>query len=130
MTLSLPADVEPFLTDEWAQLSGPGVYALDLRRPEDPAAAWDQHYDRRPPWWQSFVDSSHVIYVGASTNVLRRLEEHRDGRVRRASILRVCDVTDVRGVWWMDSAERAFEREHGIAMSIQNAKPESYVHCR
>jgi len=129
MTLSLPADLEPFAPD-FDAMHQPGVYALDLSRPDDPAAAWDRHYDSRPAWWPPFVDASQVVYVGASADVLSRLEDHRNGEVRRASLIRVCDVTDVRGVWWYDSAQAAFDREHGIALSIQNAQPTAFVYSR
>lgn len=129
MSLSLPADVEPFAPD-FDAMHRPGCYALDLARPDDPAAAWDQRYDTRPEWFPTFQDASEVVYVGASGDVLSRLEDHRNGEVRQAALVRVCDVTDVRGVWWMDSTQDAFDREHGIAMSIQNAKPSAYVHAR
>lgn len=130
MTLSLPEDLEPYLENGFDQCHSAGVYALDLKRPDDLAEAWDREFETRPDYWAPLTDSSEVIYVGATADVLSRLEEHRDGNVRRAALVSVCEITDIRGVWWFDAVDRAFEREHGIAMSINNAVPSAYVHAR
>jgi len=130
MTLSLPADVEVFLTDEYDQLHDPGVYALVLERPDGVAEAWDREFETRPPWFDEFQDARAVWYVGATNDCLSRLEDHRDGEVRVGVLQRVCEIESLRNVWWMPSTDKAFERESGIAVELQNHYPEVYVHCR
>lgn len=130
MSLSLPADLEPYLTDGFEQMRQPAVYVLDLERPDNLAEKWDDRFETRPEWFPEFRDSSAVIYVGATSDVLRRLEEHRDGNVRRAVLCEICDVSGIRAIHWFQSQDRAFERESGIAISIQNANPSKYIHCR
>lgn len=130
MTLALPGDVEPHLTDGFDQLHSPAVYALKLYRPPDVGAAWDREFDTRPPWFEEFRDAGEVFYVGAASDLLHRLEDHRDGEVRTAALLRVCDIAALRNVWWMPSADIAFERESGIALELQHEYPNVYVHSR
>jgi len=128
MGLSLPADLEPFAdSDEWHSAC---VYGLTLTRPEDPEAAWDQEYDVRPDWFEQFRDSAKVIYVGATADCLGRLEDHRDGEVRQAALLRICEIEHLRSVWLFDDKDRAFQRESGIAMTLANECPGYYVHQR
>lgn len=130
MTLALPGDVEPHLTDGFDQLHDPAVYALKLYRPPDVGAAWDREFDTRPPWFEEFRDAGEVFYVGAASDLLHRLEDHRDGEVRTAALLRVCDIAALHAVFWFDSADRAFERESGIALMFQRERPDAFVHQR
>lgn len=132
MTLSLPADAEPFIPagGDLSDLRGPGVYALRLSRPDDLAAAWDATFDTRPDYWESLTSAERVVYVGAAKDVLGRLEDHRDGEVRKAALLRVCEIDALRNVWWFDSADAAFERESKLAIMLQNDRPAWYVHQR
>lgn len=129
MPLELPADLEVH-ADNYDQLTDPGVYVLLLNRPDNPAAAWDREYDARPEWFVTFRDAAQVAYVGAASDVLHRLEEHRDGEVRQAVLLRICAIDRLHTVFWFDDADRAFERESGLAMTLQQERPEWYVHSR
>jgi len=129
MSLQLPADVEPHLIDgvEW---SDPGVYALKLNRPDDLAEAWDQTFDHRPDYWESLMDAHAVVYVGATKNVIGRLEDHRDGQKRLTALTSVCEIEGIRNIWWFDSATEAFDRENGLALTMQAQYPHTYVHSR
>jgi len=126
--MKLPSDVEPFLTDGYDQLHSPCVYALRLTRKPDVRGLWDSHYDTRPEWFGKFVDAERVVYVGATADCISRLEDHRDGDVRQASILRVCDIDGIRNIWWFDDKDRAFQREGGLAIELRNAYPDLFVH--
>jgi len=128
MALLLPADLEPFADpDEWDSAA---VYALTLKRPVDPEAAWDREYDVRPEWFEEFLHAGTIVYVGATANVLSRLEDHRDGEVRQAALLKICEIDSLRNVWLFKNKDRAFERESGLAMKMANEYPGYYVHQR
>lgn len=130
MSLSLPADAEPFIPNngDLSSLHNPGCYALTLTRPRDLAHEWDQVFDHRPPYWDDLLTADNVVYVGASADVLSRLEDHRDSEVRLTVLTEVCDIHSLRNIWWYSSAEEAFERESGLALMLQNHKPSYYVH--
>jgi predicted GIY-YIG superfamily endonuclease len=130
MTLALPGDIERHLTEGFDQLHDPAVYCLTLLRPPDVGAAWDRHFETRPDWFEEFSDADRVLYVGAANDLLHRLEDHVDGEVRKAALLRVCDIGALRNVWWFEDADRAFERESGIALTLQQEYPSAYVHQR
>ena len=128
LTLELPADVEVFGgPDKWHD---PAVYCLVLERPDDVADVWDRQFDHRAPWFEEFRDASAVWYVGAAADCLSRLEDHRDGEVRTTVLTEVCAIDSLRNVWWFEDADRAFERESGIAVELQNHYPSVYVHSR
>jgi len=126
MGLELPADLEAF-ADDYDQLTSAAVYALDCEIP-DLSTAWDRHYDVRPEWFDAADEKPNHIYVGAAKNVLQRLEEHRDGEIRKASLPRVADDVSLRNVWWYDDADRAFERESNVAIRLRIHLPETFVH--
>lgn len=130
--LSLPEDAEPFIPEgeDLSALSNPGVYALSLSRPDDLAAAWDATFDARPAYWDDLQEAESVVYVGASNNVLARLEDHRDADLRKAALLNVCDLEALRTIWWFDSADEAFQNESKIALQLQVERPDLYVHQR
>jgi predicted GIY-YIG superfamily endonuclease len=130
MSLALPGDVEPFLTENFEQLRGPAVYALDVVKPDDVAAEWDRHFDARPEYMDELQSARDVLYVGATNDLLLRLEDHVEGDVRQSALLTVCDIVGVRDVVWFDDADRAFERENGIAMQLANELEHTYVHSR
>jgi len=128
MALLLPEDLEAFVDPEdW---DSPAVYALTLRRPSNPEAAWDDAYDVRPDWFTEFLHAGTVVYIGATADVLSRLEDHRNGEVRVAALLKICEIEGLRNVWTFDDKDRAFERESGIAMTMTNEYPGYYVHQR
>lgn len=127
MTLTLPADLEVF-ADDYGQLSGPAVYALDITRPDDLGDAWDNHYDHRPPWFDRLRDASHAVYVGAASNVLRRLEEHRDSEVRKATLPTVAADVSLRNCWFFKDKTRAFERESNVAIRLRIHLEDTFVH--
>jgi len=129
----LPADAEPFIPKggDISDLRNPGCYALELSRPHDVGERWDQHFDNRPDYWDEFVNADRVLYVGASKDVLGRLEDHRDGEKRKAALLRVCSIASLFGIEWFPSAAEAFEREHGRALALNNAMANTtWVHQR
>jgi len=130
VTLTLPADAEPFVDDDISELRQPGVYALKCLKPEDIADRWDATFDHRPAYWDELVDAERVAYVGASKDVLARLEDHRDAEVRKAALLRVCEPVGVLNIRFFKSAHRAFERESGLALRFARQHPEFYVHQR
>jgi len=129
MTLTLPADAEPFV-DDISELRGAGVYALKCIKPADIAEQWDRHFDHRPDYWDELVNAYRVAYVGASNDVLSRLEDHRDADVRKAALLEVCEPVDVLNIKFFPTAEQAFERESGLALRFAREHPEFYVHQR
>jgi len=115
--------------------SDPGVYALAIDVPdggvETLARDWLDHYPATPPYLRTLVDAERVIYVGAAKNVRARIEDHLQGDVRKASLPRVWGVSDVVRVWWFEDADRAFEREHGLAMDLDHdTDVGTYVHSR
>jgi len=130
VSLSLPEDVEPFV-ESYDELSGPGIYALDLSKPDDLAETWDAEFDSRPAYWDELQAAESVVYVGADKNVMGRLEDHRDKDVRIGVLQRVCAIDGLRNIWFCDSAEQAFERESGKAIELRNwLAPQTYVHQR
>lgn len=123
MTLSLPADIEPFV-DEF---DTPAVYCLRLDRPDDLGARWDRHHDTRPAWFEALRDAVAAVYVGATGDLLARLEDHRDGAMRQASVCRVCEIDELRTVWPCESAARAFEQEATMADWLRREHPAWFV---
>jgi len=132
MSLELPGCIEPHMTSDMAfeRIRGPAVYVLQLDPPEGIYSAWDEHFEHRAPYLDEIDEVSEVLYVGAANDLLRRLNDHNDGEVRKAALLRVCDIESLHSVYWFDSAEQAFERESGIAKVIQNERGNTYVHSR
>ena len=128
MTFKPVEEVEAFAAS-FEQSRGPAIYALDLSKPDDLAAAWDKTFDSRPAYWDELQQARSVVYVGAAKNVMGRLEDHRDKEVRVGVLQRVCEIDGVRNVWFCDSADQAFERESGKAIELRNwLAPEIYVH--
>lgn len=130
MSLSLPEDIEQHFTSDHRDYTLPGVYALRLEKPDELPEVWDREYDKRPEFWDQLTESSRVIYVGAAKNVLSRLEDHRDGEVRKAALMRVCSIDSLRNVYWFNTPERAFLKESQVAMMMQNELADTYVHQR
>jgi len=130
MTLTLPADAEPFINDDISELRQPGVYALKCIKPDDIADQWDERFDHRPDYWEELVEAKRVAYVGAAKDVLARLEDHRDAEVRKAALLEVCEPVGVLNIKFFPTAEQAFERESGLALRFARKHPEFYVHQR
>jgi len=129
MPLELPADLEPFV-DDYDQMTTEGCYALLLDRPDNPAAAWDRHFDTRPEWFARFVGAEQVAYVGSGHDVLRRLEEHRDGEVRTTVLTEVCEIDGLHTVWFVgaeDTEQLRFE-ERKLARWLDRERPSWFVH--
>lgn len=127
--LSLPADIEPHLADGH-QWSDPAVYCLRLETPNHIGSVWDDTFEARPSYFDELRESDYVLYVGATGHLIHRLEDHRDGDVRQAALLQVCEITGLRNIWWFADAGRAFERENGLAMTLAHEYPDAYVHSR
>lgn len=130
MTLELPADAEPFIPAdaEWDHLHSAGVYCLELLRPDDPTAAWDEQHGTRPDYWADFLDAYVVWYVGSAKDVLARLEDHRDGE-RTPALLEICEVSQLRNVWWCEEDRRKHVERQTADMLAQH-HPAVYVHQR
>ena len=134
MALELPSDLSPYTDGDNHQ---PGAYALRLGRPLDLESAWEQHYDERPPYWDQLMTADSVYYVGGASDLLSRLEDHRNNddpdkdSKRKTVLTRVCNVTALQTAWPADNATEAFELvEPRLARSLQNVQPASYVHTR
>lgn len=128
MSLDLPADLEPWVDpDAWHT---PAVYALDLDLPDDLVLRWEETYDVTPDFVDRAAFVSDVVYVGATADLLSRLEDHRDGEVRQAALVALADDKSLRTVWEFDRADLAFERESFYATELRNQRPEIYVHQR
>jgi predicted GIY-YIG superfamily endonuclease len=111
-------------------LQTPGVYALEVSVPADPAQAWADEFDADPDFLPDLDAAERVIYVGAASNIYDRLIDHVEGAVRQAALLRVCPPHSLFRVSLFDDADRAFERESGIALAMQQANPEWFVYQR
>lgn len=131
MALSLPEDVEPWLTEDYEQLRGPAVYALELNVPDNIREQWNQHYDVTPDYLEAIEAAERTLYVGAAKDLLHRLEDHNSRDVRKSALLRVCEIDRLANVWWFQEVDRAFERESGLAMMLNNQTDSSvFVHQR
>jgi len=128
MSLSLPADIEPFCesTDEF---HNPAAYALVLDRPDDFAAAWDRQYDIRPDWLDAARTAGTLCYVGGSSDLLSRLEDHRNGDKRQTTLTRICDIDRLHTVWFAEN-EHWKQTEFQLAQWLSDERPRWYVHSR
>lgn len=129
MSLSLPEDIEPHLTsdNEW---SDPGVYCLSLTVPSDVRERWESVFDTTPDYLDMVEQKAQTVYVGAAKNVLSRLEDHKEGKYRKAALLEVCEIDGLRNVWWFNTVERAFLKERTMADMVSAEHPSWYVHQR
>jgi len=132
MSLSLPEDAEIFIPNGGTldDLHQSGVYCLRLTKPDDLATAWDREFDSRPSYFEQLQESSEVWYVGESGDVLSRLEDHRDGKVRVAALMRVCEIDSLRNIWWTKDKDEAEIEESKLRMMLQNEYGNVYVHSR
>jgi predicted GIY-YIG superfamily endonuclease len=130
MSLTLPADAEPFVDDDISELRQPGCYALKCRKPDNPREEWHQHFEETPNYLDLIDKKQRIAYVGASNDVLSRLEDHRDADKRKAALLRVCEPIGVLNIKFFQTAQQAFDREYGLARRFQRQHPEFYVHQR
>lgn len=129
MTLELPSDLTAFADGDVDPFNDPGVYVLRLSKPADPITAWDEEYDTRPKWFQSWVDADTVLYVGAASCVLSRLEDYKRGEVRPTALTRVSTPQELVNVHWYPSPEKAFLRESRHALRVeQETDSDTFVH--
>jgi len=127
-----PSEAEQFLRsdDDWERLRGPAAYAFALHKPDDLEAEWDQHFDHRPKYWDQLVEADSVIYVGGTKDLLGRLEDHREGEVRVTVLMTICEIGELRNVWWADDRDQ-FLIEPQLADALTHELPPStYVHQR
>ena len=127
--IQLPGDIEPHLIDgfEW---SDSAVYALVLDVPSDLREQWENFFDTTPNYIGLVEEKPTTVYVGAAKNVRARLEDHVEGERRKARLVQFCEIESIRNIWWFRDHNRAFERESGIAIAMQNEYPSYYVHSR
>lgn len=129
--MELPADAEihiPGESTDITELHDSGVYCLEISRPDDPTAAWDETHDTRPEYWPQFLSACEVWYVGSAKDVLSRLEDHRDGE-RVPVLLEICEVTALRNIWWCESNRRTVV-EAQVADLLRQQHPSVFVHQR
>jgi predicted GIY-YIG superfamily endonuclease len=130
MSLELPSDLTQY-TDGHEEIHSAGAYSLILQRPVDLRERWQHHYDTKPPYWNDLVQADSVFYVGATGDLLSRLEDHRNGGVRQTVLTRVCEVVGLQVAWVSESSERAFEvDEPRLARWLAKYRPDAYVHTR
>ena len=125
MSLTLPSDLEPFV-DSIDEIHREGAYALVLERPDDFGSAWDDRHDRRPGWFDAARTADTLCYVGGASDVLARLEDHRDGDVRTTVLTEVCDFDRLHTVWWADDDPYVVV-EFRLAKMLMNERPRWYV---
>lgn len=131
MSLKLPADLEPYLQD-YEQKNGPGAYALELERPLDLEEQWHRHNEEKPPYWSDLNTADSVYYVGGTSDLLSRLEDHRNGDKRLTALTRVCEIAGLQTAWPHDGdTSEVFDvLEPRLARWLQESRPDSYVHFR
>lgn len=126
-------DLEAFC-DDLSDAHAPAVYAVKLSTPDDWRLVmdmWDQHFDVDPPdWLRAAFDSHVVVYVGATKNLSERLHTHLENANQSTAIAKIFPFHSLWGVWFFDDVGEAFDREHGIAMDLNNEYPGLYVHSR
>ena len=111
----------------------PGVYALDIAVPdeghESHARRWlTSGYGTVPPFLPQLVACDKAVYVGRSSNVRARLEDHLEGRVRTASLPSVYEIRGIDSVEWGENSDTA-ERQYADELAVQYG-PDVYVHSR
>jgi predicted GIY-YIG superfamily endonuclease len=115
MTLTLPADAEPFGTD-WDL---PGCYVLRYEPPENSTDAVDAAFETRPPWTEALAECSHCLYVGEATNVMRRLEDHNNQNKRLTTLSRIgCEPVGIEAIEYHASKEAAEHAEYNTAVRM------------
>lgn len=97
----------------------PGVYALQLDVPRKLRERWREQYDVTPPNLSRLQGAGTALYVGASSNVYRRICEHVNADKRRAAVLRVCPPDGVHDV---EPTDEPFLREYGFALEHSDEK--------
>jgi len=113
--------------------SDPGCYALNIETPagghETHARVWlESGYEETPPYLQQIADASRVIYVGRSSNVRQRIQEHLDGDTRKATLPSVYEVFGICGVQWGTNTDHA-ERSYADHFR-ESSRGDTYVHTR
>jgi len=121
VTLSLPADIEPYTTD----FVQPAIYGLDITLPENLAEEWDRRFEKRAEWFEDMAKADTVVYVGATANLISRLEEHRDSTVRKAILPSLAVDMSLRNVWPRDTPDSAFQGESKVALRLRKHLPET-----
>jgi predicted GIY-YIG superfamily endonuclease len=128
MSLSLPADIEPYC-DSTEDYHKQGAYALVLNRPDNFLERWDRHHDKRPDWLSAARTADVLAYVGGSSDILSRLEDHRDGEVRQTTLTRVCEIDRLHTLWYsVDEDWR--QTEFRLAKWLANERLRWFVHQR
>jgi predicted GIY-YIG superfamily endonuclease len=122
--LQLPGDLEPF-ADDYDQLTDSGCYALRLSGPH---TDWSDVWDTKPQWWPQADAAEYCLYVGAASNVLRRLEDHVEGEHRTATLVSICEITGLETVKWCDNPREA--DEYNLAARLDREHERAYVHQR
>jgi len=110
-----------------------GVYVLRCCSPgglHAHARRWrDAGYEAgHPSGVATIAASTHLLYVGSSRNVRRRIADHLSGDRQRASFLTVYPPFDVALVEWCAAARRHIE-ERQVADRLADRHPEWAVWC-
>ena len=105
------------------QVHNPGTYALRAAVPDTVDAvteAFGNVIDETPPeaTLERLADAPRVAYVGASTDVYSRLQDHVAGDARQATFLKAFPPTDVVYVF---PTKSPFEQEYNTAAELSRA---------
>ena len=121
---------------------GPGVYVLELDTPGVTLGPEALHAHARW-WWHAgyreqagyrdvqpddvagLADCERLLYVGATSNVQDRLEDHVQADTRKSAWLSVYPPVELVQVEIFPSAERAFESETQTAYQVAQATPDT-----
>ena len=132
--ISVPEDAEAFLRsgDAFDDLHNAAAYALELSKPADLEAQWDDRYSEypRPDYFDELVAAESVVYVGGTSDLLSRLEDHSEKNHRVSILTELCEIERIRTVWWVDSGDPMLEEVQLADMLTAELPPTTYVHQR
>ena len=108
----------------------PGVYVLELDHPGPDLHAharrwYDEYQTVHPDGVGGLVGAERLLYVGATSHLQKRLEDHVLAEVRRSAWLSVYPPTELVAALGVSAASQAFESETQIAHEEARGTPET-----
>jgi len=108
----------------------PGIYVLELDSPGTSlhahARRWYAEYQTvHPDDVAGLVGTDRLLYVGATSHLQKRLEDHVQAEVRQSAWLKVYPPTELVTVSVSPGAGQAFEHETQVAHQVADATPET-----
>jgi len=118
----------PFCTGE---LKTDAVYVLECMPNSEYMHTLLRHFSNyNKPWTGEVEGSRRLVYVGMTTNLLRRLDEHLNYRGDKGAhfttVFRPIRILDVS---WYHSASEAAKAERLIAEKLRERFPDDYIYC-